>query len=444
MLIAATGWLYAGLLTPAADAPLEGRWEGVIVHQNATLGLRVDFTNATDGIKAVIDIPDLYIHGYKLTNVRYESPMLHFELPLSGDPDKFDGTCKGELGELIEGTHTGRLYKEEARSAQLTLRRVKKAPPPYTQEEVSFRNGEVKLAGTLFVPLNKGLHPAVVLFHGSGPQTRESYLRFFANLFAQHGIATLIFDKRGTGASTGEVWYRTGDKFDHLVADALSGVQLLLGRQDINPGKIGLWGLSQGGWLAPMAASRSKDIAFLIVVSGGGVTPAEQEVFDDEVKLRDKGYASEEVAEAVALLRQADDVIRGRESWQNFAAARERAQKKEWFALLDRYPVKLPKDDDTWLSGGTGLDFDPRPLWEKTSIPTLAIFGQADKSTPSEESARRIEVALQKGGNKDHTIRIFPGADHGLWISPGKGWDWERPAPGWLDLMVSWLQKHTK
>ena len=90
MLIAATGWLCAGLLTPAADAPLEGYWEGVIVRQNATLGLRVDFTVATDGIKAVIDIPDLYLHGYTLTNVRYESPALHFELPLSGDPDNAD------------------------------------------------------------------------------------------------------------------------------------------------------------------------------------------------------------------------------------------------------------------------------------------------------------------------------------------------------------------
>src|SRR5262249_57653035 len=125
----------------------------------------------------------------------------------------------------------------------------------------------------------------------------------FADVLGGRGGATLIFDKRGTGASTGEVWYRTGDRFDVLVADALSGVRFLLSRPDIAPKKIGLWGLSQGGWLMPLAASRSKDIAFLIVVAAGGVTPAEQEVYDDEVKLRDKVYPPEEVAEAVALLK---------------------------------------------------------------------------------------------------------------------------------------------
>lgn len=444
MLIVITLLLCAWQLTSTAKAaPLDGYWEGFVEHQGARLVIKVEFQTATDGIKAVIDIPDLYIHGYKLTNVRYELASLHFELPLSREPDKFDGQHKGEF---IEGTYSGRFYKEAARSAHLILWRLKKKPLPYKQEEVSFENGKVKLAGTLMVPLKKGPHPAVVFFHGSGPQTRESYLRFFADLFAQRGIAALIFDKRGTGASTGEVWYRTGDRFDDLAADALSGVQFLLSRAEINPKKIGLWGLSQGGWLAPLAASRSKDIAFLIVVSGGGVTPAEQEVYDDEVKLRDKGYPPTEVAEAVALLRLADDVIRGRESWEKFAATRAQAQKKEWFALLDRYPVKLPKEDDIWRAGGAGLDFDPRPLWEKTTIPVLAIFGEADKSTPTEESARRVGLALRKGGHQDYTIKLFPRADHGLWVSPPKadGSDWDRPAPGWLELMVNWLQKHTK
>ncbi len=423
--------------------PIDGYWEGFVERQGAKLAIKVEFKTAADGIKAVIDIPDLYIHGYQLSKLRYEPPGLHFELPLSREPDKFDGAFKGEF---IEGTYSGRFYQNETRSAYLILWRLKKKPLPYQEEEVSFQNGDVKLAGSLFLPLKKGPHPAVVFFHGSGPQTRESYLRYFAVLFAQQGIATLIFDKRGTGASTGEVWYKTGDRFDTLVADALSGVQYLLSRPDITPGKIGLWGFSQGGWLAPLAASRSKDIAFLIVVSGGGVTPAEQEVYDDEIKLRDRGYPPEEVAEAVALLRLADDVIRGRESWEKFAAARSQAQKKEWFALLDRYPVKLPKEDDTWQGGGAGLDDDPRLLWEKTAIPVLAIFGEMDKLTPSEESARRIGSALQKAGNRDYTLKTFPMGDHALLVPSGKDakWDWDRPAPGWLDSMVNWLNKHTR
>jgi len=423
--------------------PIDGYWEGFVERQGTKLEIKVEFKTAADGIKAFIDIPDLYIQGYQLANIRYELPNIHFELAINRDQDKFDGTLKGEF---IEGSYSGRFYQAEPRSAHLILWRLKQKPLPYQREDVSFQNGDVKLAGSLFVPLKKGPHPAIVFFHGSGPQTRESYLRFFAVLFARQRIATLIFDKRGTGASTGEVWYKTGDRFDNLVADALSGVQYMLGRPEIATGKIGLWGFSQGGWLAPLAAARSKDIAFFIVVSGGGVTPAEQEIYDDEINLRDRGYPPEEIAEAVALLRLADDVIRGRERWEKFAAARAQAQKKEWFALLDRYPVKLPKEDDTWRSGGAGMDDDPRLIWAKTTIPVLAIFAAADKLTPTEESAHRIDSALQRAGNKDYMLKTFPNADHSLLVPSGKDakWDWDRPAPGWLDLMVNWLKKHTR
>ena len=427
----------------AAQEQLEGYWEGVIAQQGKEVRCKLEFKRQGNELTAVIDIPDLYILRFQLSKVSYNAPNVHFELPLGREPERFAGTLQG--GNL-SGQYTGRFYQEQPRSATFHFWRQKPKALPYKVEEVSFHNGTVKLAGTLFVPVKKGPHPAVVFFHGSGPQTRESYLRYFAARFAERGIATLIFDKRGTGASTGEVWYRTGDRFDNLVTDALSGVEFLRRRADIAPKKIGLWGLSQGGWLAPLAAARDKDIAFLMVVSGGGVTPAEQEVYDDEVKLQDKGYAPEQVAEAVALLRLADDVIRGRASWEKFAAARAAAQQKDWFALLDRYPVKLPKEDDTWRAGSAGMDFDPRPLWESTRIPVLAIFGAADKSTPTQESARRIEASLRKANNKDFTIKIFPQADHALLVAAQKGadWDWERPAPGWLELSVKWLQQHTR
>lgn len=429
--------------SPDAQDAIVGYWEGVIAQQGNELRFNVEFRRQAEGISAIIDIPDLYILGYQLIKVRYEAPKVHFELPLGREPETFDGTLQDRE---ISGSYRGRFYKEESRSATMRLWRVTRKPALYKQEEVNFNNGQVKLAGALFVPIKKGPHPAVVFFHGSGPQTRESYLRFFADLFARRGFATLIFDKRGTGASTGEAWYRTGDRFDNLVADALSGVRFLQSRSDVNPMKIGFWGLSQGAWLSAIGASRSNELAFLIIVSGGGVTPAEQEIYDDEVKLKDKGYPPEQVAEAVALLRLADDVIRGRESWEKFEAARSLAQKKDWFTLLDRYPVKLPKEDETWRAGSEGMDFDPRPLWEKITIPVLAIYGEADKSTPTQESVRRVEASLRKAGNKTYTIKTFPQADHALLVTRKgpDGLDWDYPAPGWLDLMVNWLQKRNQ
>jgi hypothetical protein len=100
----------------AAEGPpltLNGYWGGIIERQGAEMGIRAEFKTEPDGIKAVIDIPDLYIHGYKLSNVRYDPPNVRFELPLGRDPDKFDGAFKGEA---IEGTYSGRFYQAEARS----------------------------------------------------------------------------------------------------------------------------------------------------------------------------------------------------------------------------------------------------------------------------------------------------------------------------------------
>lgn len=424
-----------------AQTPIRGYWEGVIADAGRELRFNVEFSGEPRQLSARIDIPDLYIFDYTLSNIRYEFPKVHFELPLGREPEKFEGTLTNEN---ISGKYSGRFYKEEPHSAVFHLWREKREAR-YTREEVSFPSGDLKLAGTLFVPRKKRAHPAIVLFHGSGPQTRESYLRYFADHFARRGFATLIYDKRGTGGSTGEIWYRTGDNFSNLVSDALAGVQFLRNRSDVDRKRIGLWGLSQGGWLAPLAATRSTDIAFLIAISGGGVSPAEQELYDDEVKLRDRGFPEDQISEAVALLKMADDVIRKRVSWEKFAAARESARTKPWFALLDRYPVKLPREDSTWQSGSEQMDFDPVPVWEKVRVPVLAIFGESDKSTPSQESARRIALALKKGGNRHHRIEIVPHADHGLWVSPEKGrWDWDRPAPGWLETLSKWVQNRQR
>src|SRR5579862_2847540 len=141
------------------------------------------------------------------------------------------------------------------------------------QEAVEFRSGEATLAGTLFMPGTPGRHPAVVLYHGSGPQPRDSAR---AEWFARCGVAALAYDKRGVGQSTGD--FRRVP-FPDLVEDGLAGVAFLKARGDIDGRHIGVWGLSQGGWLGPLAAARSRDVAFVIAVSGPGVTPGEQMIF---------------------------------------------------------------------------------------------------------------------------------------------------------------------
>ena len=140
-------------------------------------------------------------------------------------------------------------------------------------EQVTFENGPVRLAGTLILPATPSPWPAIVLVHGSNALTRDVFgpwTRFFAGL----GYAVLAFDKRGTGGSTGD--WKQAD-FSTLAGDVIAGVRFLQGREDIDQDQIGLWGAGQAGWIMPIVAVRAADdIAFMIVHAGAGITAREQ------------------------------------------------------------------------------------------------------------------------------------------------------------------------
>src|SRR5262249_35278186 len=166
-------------------------------------------------------------------------------------------------------------------------------------EDVSFRNGDVVLSGTLLLPPRQGSYPAVVLTHTSSPAVRTAY-REAADFFIAQGFAVLIYDKRGTGASTGKRLASIAD----LAGDALAGLRIIQGRADINPRRIGLWGASQGGWICQVAAAGSRDVAFIILVSAPSMSPVEQEMFRTEQLLRAAGNSESEVKAALTYQRQ--------------------------------------------------------------------------------------------------------------------------------------------
>lgn len=166
-----------------------------------------------------------------------------------------------------------------------------------TEEAVHFASGKITLAGTLVLPAGSGQHPAVVLFHGSGPQERDI---FTARWFAEQGIAALAYDKRGVGESTGDF---RAVPFMELCDDGLAAIEFLKSQKEIDAKHIGVWGLSQGGWLGPLAASRSADVSFVIAVSGPGVSPGEQMIVYYANELRSQGVEETDVREASALRR---------------------------------------------------------------------------------------------------------------------------------------------
>ena len=300
----------------------------------------------------------------------------------------------------------------------------------YREEEVRFSNGDVILSGTLYLPSKTGSHPAMVFVHGDGPDTREGY-RFFAELLARRGFAVLIYDKRGTGSSTGD-WQKS--RFSDLADDALAGVRFLKNRQDINPQKIGLWGGSQGGWIAPLAASRSKDGAFLIIKSGPGIGPAELATYKSVTRVRNAGYSPEVIKQVIDLMNLQFDILRSGKGWEKLDAAVQKIKNESWYRHVA--VMRHSTWDSSWMNYGADIDFDPVPVFEKLDIPVLFLLGASDPETPVPETVSILE-RIRKEKNKDFTVKVFPDADHQIEL-PRQVKNRPRYAPGYLDTMIKW------
>ncbi|MDE3068378.1 MAG: alpha/beta fold hydrolase [Verrucomicrobiota bacterium] len=301
---------------------------------------------------------------------------------------------------------------------------------PLPEEDVSFTNGNVTLSGTLVLPPTKSPHPAVVLVSGAGANVRSAQ-RIDADFFALNGVAALIYDKRGCGASTGD-WRKSG--FDDLAGDALAWVKLLKTRPEISPHQIGLWGESQGGWIVSLAASRSKDVAFIISVSGPGITPQAQGAYCAERWMKAAGYSENDVREAVSLYLLTSRCTRTGSGWDELKAARNADQNKPWYNVNPFVRgVISPGADKQWQRI---WNYDPVPALCKVHCPVLAIFGKMDSLVPAQKSADIWKAALTKAGNHDVVIKIFPHANRG--INDTRTW---MTLPGFFTLQRNWLLK---
>lgn len=423
-------WLLFGLLWTcsvcAQENPLNGHWEGAINQPVRELEMSVDFmTNGT--IKGTFSLPAAAAFNWPLS-ITYTAPNLKFRLPMGllFEGELQSDTISGKVASPTGG-HVDTFY----------LKRKPATSLPYKEEDVSFKSGGIVLTGTLRLPLTKGRHPAIFLLQGSGPVARDGEW-FYADHFARHGIATLVFDKRGTGSSGGD--YRD-ESMDDEAADALAGVHYLQSRKDINARRIGLYGRSHGGMVIPLAASLSKDVAFIINVSGAGVPPYQQVTYQTETQMRRDGFSETEIAEAIAYMNLKWEVARtGGIGWDKLQAATRTASSKKWLERVQ----PATKLEDIVPSWKLQMVYNPMSALEKVRCPVLAVFGELDTLTPVVETTANYRKGLAKAGNQDVTIKVFPNADHALlaWPKPNDQVHWPVLAPGYLDAMTDWLKKH--
>jgi len=288
-----------------------------------------------------------------------------------------------------------------------------------TEVDVTYKSTDVTLAGTIFRPRSEGPHPGLVITHGSerGSRRGRGYRHLGAEL-SKLGFMVLIYDKRGVGDSEGE--YQETPYMDVAASDVLAGVALLKQQAQINPQNIGVLGFSQGGWVGPLAATKSEDVAFVVSLVGPGVSIREQVLFHRSNQWRDKGWNAAHVDELVAFSRDLYTYLGTGNGYAELKPRYEEATQQPWFEELRamRFGDALPEPHtlgQTVFNFFRKMKYDPRPTLEQMRVPLLAIFGTDDQNVPTGRSVAIMQAAFQASGNPDLTIHVFEDVGHNMW-----------------------------
>ncbi|MGS2615628.1 alpha/beta fold hydrolase [Micromonospora sp. LZ34] len=264
--------------------------------------------------------------------------------------------------------------------------------------ELTIEVDGVRLPATLDLPAGS-VRGAVVVLHGAEAGHRSYFCyTHLARLLPGAGVAVLRFDRRPRMHNRDVPLIRQAD-------DAAAAVRLL--RRHVGDVPIGLWGWSQGAWAAPVTATRHPDlVAFLVLVSGSGVSPAAQMRYGTAEQLRRHGFADTDIAELDRLRTTVEDYLRGRVDRESAQHAVDRAADRAWFPLA-WLPRQLPDQPGTWAD----MDFDPVPVFAQLTCPVLLFYGATDAWVPVDASIaawRRATAASPAG----LSICRLDGCDH--------------------------------
>lgn len=307
--------------------------------------------------------------------------------------------------------------------------------PKSAPEEVRFQNGDLSLAGLWFVPPGEGPFPATVVIRGSGSSDRRSYwARSIIDVLLEEGVAVLLPDKRGSDGSAGD--WRTAN-FDELAEDALAAVDFVRTRPEVQKDEVGLVGLSQGGKIAPVAASRSDQVAFVIDVVGASTSLIEQISWEMYHTFREEGLEGKILLEALNLQVKAEKFVKGELSWDAYRKELDSALGSSWSTVAEGFPAS--EDSWQWKFFRGVADFDPLPFWRKVKQPVLVVYAEDDHNAPAVRSTYLLIRAFMEENHSDWTVRIFPETGHALWDPEST--DPHRPDlhPGFVALLQDWV-----
>ena len=279
-----------------------------------------------------------------------------------------------------------------------------------TENDVHFPAPGATIAGTLRVPLGPGPYPAILLIAGSNGQPRSGFYGendFVADHFARLGFVTLTFDKRGVGESTGA----PGDNGAEDVAAA--AFRFLRTQVSVDPQRVGIWGISQGGIIAPKVAAMEAGVQFIISCSGAVVDANTQEIERTELQLRADGFSEIDIANAVAFQKLKFHYARTEQGWDAYAAAYQRYKDEKWFADPYVGPPAL-KTDPAWQFWRETGAIAPADYWQKFQQPVLLLYAEHEVLSDTADNVGLFVAAMREARNHNFAIVTIPGAEHSM------------------------------
>jgi uncharacterized protein len=301
-----------------------------------------------------------------------------------------------------------------------------KEPFDYTSEDITFTNytaDSIQLAGTLTLPKNIKNPPVAILISGSGAQNRNEELMghkpflVIADYLTKNGFAVLRYDDRGVGESKGN--FQTATTFD-FASDVEAAIHYLKSRKDVNTAKIGLIGHSEGGLIAPMVASKNKDVAFIVLLAGPGVNGADILITQTRKAGELAGTPTGFIDENEKLASIIYEIIRTNTDEELIKT--KITEELNGYKTNNPMSVLAPYITPAMIEQQLGIlksewicnfiRIEPKDYLEKTTCPVLALNGSKDFQVIPDINLEGIKNGLEKGGNKDVTIKELDGLNH--------------------------------
>jgi dipeptidyl aminopeptidase/acylaminoacyl peptidase len=290
-------------------------------------------------------------------------------------------------------------------------------------EEVRFRSGRFHVVGDLRMPVGADPHPAIIMVHGDGAATRNGAVQFgpMIEIFLRNGYAVFSWDKPGSGESTGEL--DGGKKITERAQILADAIDVLVEHPQIDPDRIGLWGISQAGWVMPKALKSTDHVAFMIVVSGGAEDGFEQAGY----MMARKVFGASGSEEQAALVETYGPQAYKAATYEEHLEAMEILI--EIPSLMELMNLEIPGESE-WEPRSHDEDgfYDPMEDIKHATFPILVFYGATDPIVDPVQGAEAYEAALKAAGNTNYRIVLFPNSAHVFTNSP----EYQKTMETWL------------